>query len=209
MDGISVVIADDHDTVRLGLGKIIEAAEELHFAGVASDGRAALDLIRARRPSVALVDLQMSPISGWEVLAEVQASPGLDTKIVFFSGKENVGIVQKALRMGAAGFIAKSLGCENLERLLIDVNRGNRVVSSDLQSALNERLHGARTDTLSARELEVLERMAEGEDGKEIARTLLVSEATVRTHQGSIRKKLAASTAGGAVATALRRGLIE
>ena len=209
MDGTSVVVADDHQSIRRGLRQMIEAVDALSFAGEAGGGRAAVDLIRARNPALALVDLRMPRFSGWDVLAAVRASDGITTAVVFFSAGDSVGMVQRALRQGAAGFISKSLSDEDVVQLLLRAARGKLAISSNLQEALTERIHGSRDEALSERELEVLDGMAEGKDGNAIATSLYLSSSTVRTHQRSIYKKLGTSTAGGAVAAAMRQGLME
>lgn len=185
----------------------IGADGRLEIAGEASDGHAGLELMRAKRPDVASVDLKMKKLDGWGVLEAAQRE-GLATRIVFVSAFDEVGVVEQALRSGAAGFISKGTTGPDLCDLLMQAAHGQRAISSDLQGALVSRL-GDGHESLSERELQVLRHMADGNSAPVIAEVLSLSEPTVRSHQASIKRKLGAANGTQAVTLGFRLGLLS
>ena len=188
--------------------RAIEAEERLEVIGEANNGRSLLDLIRASEPDLALVDLRMPKLDGWGVLTELREAP-LATKVVIVSAHEEPGIVRRALGMGAAGYVSKGTEADELRRLLLAASRGRWAVSAKLQPGVLERFDRPKSEDLSEREREVLVAVADGLSAKQIAERLHVAEATVRTHQAALRRKLGAANVAAAAVEAVRRGLID
>lgn len=204
----SVILVEDHSLMRESQRTAIEADGRLALAGEASDGEAGLDLIRAKRPDVASVDMKMKRVDGWGVLDAVMKE-GLPTRIVFVTAFDEIGVVQQALRSGASGFISKGTTGPDLCELLLRAASGQRAVSSDLQGALVARMGEDDRQALSERELQILRCMAEGKSAAETAEVLHLSEPTVRSHQAAVKRKLGAANGTQAVTLGFRLGLLS
>ena len=205
---VGVVLVEDHQLMRQSQRHAIDSDGRLEVLGEAADGRAGLDLIRSSRPEVAAVDVKMSPLDGWEVLATA-ISEDLPTRVVFVSAYDDAAVVRRALSLGAAGFISKGTDGSDLCELLFRAARGGRAVSRDLQERLIATLGDDESAAASKRELEVLRCLATGRSAEEIAGVLHLSVSTVRSHIGSLLRKLETRNATEAVAEGFRRGLID
>lgn len=203
-----VALVDDHEMSRGSMRRAIESDERLRFAGEAPGGKEGLDLIRSTLPSVALVDIRMTPVDGWDVL-EAVISEQLGTYVVFISVFDDPAVVQRALSSGAAGFISKGTGPDDLCELLLRAARGGRAVSAVLQEQLVASLGLGSAAKLSERELEVLRCISSGRTAKETANELGVGEATIASHTRAIIAKLGAQNSAAAVAEGFRRGLLS
>jgi two-component system nitrate/nitrite response regulator NarL len=208
---VRVLVADDHPVFRDGIVRAIEERPELSLVGVATDGRAALEQIREAEPDVALLDIKMPGLDGSRVLRALQRD-GVPTKVLFLSAFGDPALVYEALEGGAAGFLSKDAErtaiCEAVERAA----RGETVLSPGLESGLagqiRLRAHDDRP-VLTPRERQVLALLAEGRSAPDIARDLILSTTTIKTHLGHLYEKLGVSDRAAAVAEAMRRGLIE
>lgn len=203
-----VVLIEDHRMMRQSQHLAIEADGRLEVVGEADDGRTGLDLIRSTVPDVAAVDIKMATIDGWGVLEAVIAG-GLATRIVFISAYDDPAVVQRALSLGATGFISKGTLGPDLCQLLVRAARGGRAVSADLQERLVAHLGTSEEAALSKRELEVLRCLASGRRAEEIGDALHLSTSTVRSHIAALLRKLDARNATEAVAQGFRGGLID
>lgn len=208
---VRVLVADDHPVFRDGVVRAIEDRAELSLVGVAHDGRAALDQIQEAEPDVALLDIKMPGLDGSRVLRALQRD-GSRTKVLFLSAFTDPALVYEALEGGAAGFLSKDAErteiCEAVERAA----RGETVLSPGLESGLAAQIRLRSHDerpVLTPREREVLAMLAEGRSAPDIARELVLSTTTVKTHLGHLYEKLGVSDRAAAVAEAMRRGLIE
>ena len=204
----AVVLIEDHGLMRQSQRRAVEADPRLSFAGEAADGRAGIQLIRSRHPDVAAVDLRMEPVDGWGVLEAVR-SEGLGCRVVFVSAFDDPAIVQRALNLGAAGFVSKGTDGRDLCELLLRAVRGQRAVSRDVQEKLLELMGSDEDVRLSPRELDVLRCLATGKKAGEIGESLHLSTSTVRSHISALHRKLEVSNSTAAVAEGFRRGLID
>jgi two-component system, NarL family, nitrate/nitrite response regulator NarL len=199
---IRVLVADDHPLYLEGLARAIERAEDLELVGTCRNGADALQRIRDETPDVAVLDLRMPRLTAQEILEEL-AGTGAATSVLILSAHTGGDEVHECLSLGAAGYIAKDSErgevCEAIRR----VADGRTILSIDVQAsvsaALRER-HDRGHALLSPRETEVLGLLAQGTTANEIARTLHLTTATVKTHLHRLYEKLGVSDRGAAVA---------
>ena len=211
MSAVRVVVADDQTVVRDGLVTLLKLLPGIDVVAAASDGEEAVRLVAEHNPDVLLVDLRMPKCDGVEVTRRVRTDhPG--TEVVVLTTYSDDDSVLSALRAGARGFLTKDADAESIGRALQAAAAGQSIVDAEVQRRLIE---GAATpkpadpaDTgLTPREVEVLRLIAEGLSNTEIARRLVVSEATVKTHINHLFAKANLRDRAQAVAYAYRLGL--
>jgi DNA-binding NarL/FixJ family response regulator len=202
---IRILIADDHGVVREGLVSLVKRKPDMTVVAEASDGREALELWKEHRPDVTLLDLRMPELDGVGAIKEIRE---LDPEahilvLTTFDGDEDI---YRAIKAGAKGYLLKDTAREALMECIRKVHSGETCISGALAAKLAERVS---SEALTAREIEVLERIAAGKSNKEVGAELFISEGTVKTHVKSIFSKLDVLSRTEAVATATRRGLIQ
>ena len=215
---ISVVIADDQRLLRTGFRVIVEAEPDLTVVGEAGDGRAAIDVVRRRRPDVVLMDIRMPELDGLQAAGRILADPDLSTAVVMLTTFDANEHVYEALRIGASGFLLKDTPAERLldairvaaaGEALIAPSITRRLIASFARSA---RPAGegvpARLSELTERELDVLRLMARGLSNGEIAGELILGENTIKTHVGRVLSKLGLRDRVQAVVLAYETGLV-
>jgi two-component system nitrate/nitrite response regulator NarL len=206
---IRVFVADDHPVFREGLVRAVAARAEMELAGEAIDGRATLDAIRLDPPDVAVVDLRLPVLDGIAV-ARAVVREGIATRIVILSAYDDAELVWSALEAGAAGYLTKDARRDEITDGVLAASRGETVLAPSLASALaGEVRRRAGTPVLTTREREALSGLVRGLSAPAIARELVLSTATVKTHLQHLYEKLGVSDRAAAVAEAMRRGLIE
>src|SRR5580700_11366439 len=202
---IRVLCVDDHPVVRDGLAAIINLQPDMTLAGDAATGSEALERFLQLRPDVALVDLQLPDISGFELIKRIkERSP--DARIIVLSSHEGDVDIQRALEAGALGYVAKGIVRDELLEIIRSVHAGKRRLPAAVAQKLAEHM---ADEPISPRELEVLSLMATGKRNKEIAGELAIAEDTVKMHVRNILSKLQVNDRTEAVTTALRRGIIH
>jgi two-component system nitrate/nitrite response regulator NarL len=208
---VRVLAANGQPLYRRGVAQAIRQRPDLELVGETGDGRSALDAIGAQEPDVAVLDGTLGGLSGGQVLNAV-ARDGLSTRVVLIEARPEPREVYAALAAGAAGYLTKDTDAGELCDAIVAVARGRTVVAPELQDGIADeiRLRSPRTRPLmSARERETLKLIADGLTAPDIARTLHLSTATVKTHLQHIYEKLGVSGRAAAVAQAMRRGLLE
>jgi DNA-binding NarL/FixJ family response regulator len=202
---IRILIADDHTVVREGLVSLVRRKPDMAVVAEATNGREAVDLWKEHRPDLALLDLRMPELDGIGAIKEIrQLDPEAHIIILTtFDGDEDI---YRAIKAGAKGYLLKDTARDALMECIRKVHSGETCILPTLAAKLAERISG---QALSAREIEVLQRMAAGKSNKEIGAELFISEETVKTHVKSIFSKLEVVSRTEAVATATRRGLIQ
>jgi DNA-binding NarL/FixJ family response regulator len=202
---IRILIADDHSVVREGLVSLVKRKSDMMVVAEASNGREAVDLWKQHRPDVTLLDLRMPELDGVGAIKEIrELDPNAHIVVLTtFDGDEDI---YRAIKTGAKGYLLKDAAREALMECIRKVHAGETCIPPALAAKLAERVSG---ETLSAREIEVLQRIAAGKSNKEIGAELFISEGTVKTHVKSIFSKLDVVSRTEAVATATRRGLIQ
>ena len=206
---LRVLIADDHPLFREGLVRAVAARAEMELAGEATDGRAALETIQRELPDVALVDLRLPGLDGIGV-ARAVVREGLVTRVVIISAYDDAELVWSALEAGAAGYLTKDARREEITDGVLAAARGETVLAPSLAGTLaGEVRRRAGAPVLTTREREALDGLVRGLSAPAIARELVLSTATVKTHLQHLYEKLGVSDRAAAVAEAMRRGLIE
>jgi two-component system nitrate/nitrite response regulator NarL len=205
------VIADDHPLFRGALVEAIKHRPELELVGQAADGREALDLITATKPSVAVLDMRMPELDGRRVLNALvrDKSP---TNVLFLTAYVDSPAAYEALGAGAAGYLAKEADADAICDAIAAVARGETVLAPNVQSEIAREIRMRSVSgrpALSPRERQVLVLTADGHSAPDIAERLHLSAATVRTHLQHLYEKLGVSDRAAAVAEAMRRGLLE
>jgi two-component system nitrate/nitrite response regulator NarL len=208
---VTVVIADDHPLYRDGVVRALSASGQVEIVGQAEDGRAALAQIQEHRPDVALLDYKLPELDGVAITNAV-VRDGLPTRVLLVSAFTDSGVVYQALETGAAGFVSKEARREHIVDAVLACARGDNVVPPDIAAGLVSEIRLRRKDdrpVLSAREHEILKLIAAGKSLPDIAKELFLGVTTVKTHVQHLYDKLGVSDRAAAVATGMRRGLIE
>ena len=210
---IRVAIADDHSLVRQGLRRYLDMAEGIEVVGEAANGQELVDLVGKEEPDIALVDIRMPEMDGLEAARKIRETHP-KTGVIMLTAYDDRQFVVEAVRSGARGYVLKARDAEHLIQTVRLVAGGNMVIDPQLVVALADELSVAKdrdrkAETLTAREVEVLQLLAFGHTNKDIADQLFISPDTVKTHLEHIFEKLGASDRTAAVAEALRRHLIE
>lgn len=213
---VRITLADDHTLVREGLRKIIEAQPGWEVISEAADGREAVSQALELKPDVVIVDLAMPQLSGVDAIQQiVRRLPA--TRVLVLSMHADEVYVTRALRAGAHGYLLKDSAGTDLLRAVTALCQNksyfspavSRVMLDDYVRQLSERGITDRYDTLSEREREVFQLIAEGRVNKEIAEILGLSPSTVETHRSRIMEKLAVHSAVEIVLYAVRKGIIS
>lgn len=190
---IRVVIADDHQVVREGLRFLLSSEPGIEVAGEAADGTAALDAVRSLRPDVLLLDLFMPGTDGMSVLRSLR-DEGLPANVLVLTSSTDDSHLVEAVRTGALSFLPKTAGVDQVVEAVRCAARGEAVLQPAATARLIRELrHGTAPDPLrllTPRETDVLREVARGRANREIARSLSVSEETVKSHVSSILAKL-------------------
>jgi two-component system nitrate/nitrite response regulator NarL len=208
---VRVVVGDDHPMFRDGVVRALTASGFIEVVGEADDGVAALELIRAHSPAVALLDYRMPGMDGSEVAAAVTRD-GLATRVLLISAHDESAIVYKALQDGAAGFLSKESTRSELVDAVLGCARGRDVIAPALAASLAgeiRRRNEPGVPTLSAREAEVLAMIARGMSIPAMAKELYLAPSTVKTHVQRLYEKLGVGDRAAAVAEAMRRKLLD
>ncbi|MGW6276793.1 response regulator [Kribbella sp. NPDC055071] len=211
MSAVRVVVADDQKIVRDGLVTLLKLLPGIEVVAAASDGEEAVQLVAEHNPDVLLVDLRMPNCDGVEATRRVRTDhPG--TEVVVLTTYSDDDSVLSALRAGARGFLTKDADAESIGRALQAAANGQSILDADVQRRLIEGAAApkpvdAADSGLTPREIEVLRLIADGLSNTEIARHLVVSEATVKTHINHLFAKANLRDRAQAVAYAYRLGL--
>ncbi|MEO1423230.1 MAG: response regulator transcription factor [Pseudomonadota bacterium] len=202
----SVILADDHQIVRLGLRSQLEADGEFRVIAEAENGLDAIVAVKAGRPDLLILDVQMPLAGGVEVLVEVRRwSP--DTRIAVLTGVSSPGLVGNLVQAGVDGLFSKKSDMTALFEALPLIMQGGRVIGKDIQQILDEA--EAETGDLTHRERQTLNMILAGKANKEIAASFGISIKTVEKHRTSLMQKLGVNSIAQLLAVALRDGLID
>ena len=215
MTALRILLADDHTVVRQGLRKVLEERPEWQVVAEAGDGRDAVRLAEEFRPDVAVVDVAMPLLNGIEATRQItKRAP--QTKVLVLSMYSDEAYVTQMLKAGALGYLLKDSADVDLLQAVQAVSQGKsffspavaRLMSDDYARQRGENLVD-RYESLSEREREIFQLVAEGKTNKEIAALLFISPSTVETHRARIMEKLDLHSAAEIVLYAVRRGVIR
>ena len=215
---ITVFIADDQAMVRQGFGALLAAQADISVVGDAADGRVAVAEAKRLRPDVVLMDVRMPELNGLDAAREILAAH-LDppVRVLMLTTFDLDDYVYEALRVGASGFLLKDAPADELVRAVRVVAAGQALLAPSVTKRLiadvtkrraTARPQPAALSTLTPREREVLELVAQGLSNAEIARRLFVAEQTVKTHVGKVLAKLSLRDRAQAVVLAYESGVV-
>ena len=202
---IRVLSIDDHPLVQEGVGTIINGQADMSVVGTASNGKEGIEAFRALSPDVTLMDLRLPDLGGLDVMIAIR-SEFPDARFIVLTTFEGDMDVQRALKAGARGYLLKSMPSQQMVDTIRQVHAGKKYVPPEIAADLAEHLGD---ETLSRREMEILQEVAAGHRNRAIAARLFIAEETVKVHVKHIRDKLGASDRTQAVTIAARRGIIR
>lgn len=202
---IKVMVVDDHPLLRVGITAIVNARSDMNVVAQAQTGEEAVALFPRCRPDVTLIDLKLPGMSGVATIRAIREVHPTARFIVVttYEGDEDI---HRALEAGAQGYVIKGMPYQVLVQALQRVHSGRRFLPPTVVDALASRMPDSE---LSAREQEVLGLLVAGKSNKEIALSLRITEATVKSHVSAILMRLNVNDRTQAVVTALQRGLIH
>ncbi|WP_449281939.1 response regulator [Leucobacter sp.] len=206
---IRILLVDDHPVLRHGIRALLDTQPDLHVVAETGDPREAVELVRETSADVVLVDLDLG--AGQEDGAEVtrmilRESPA--ARVIAFTAFDSDADIVRMIEAGAVGYLVKDSRPAALFSAIRSAAGGAAAIAGPIAARLLERMQRP-DDALTARELEVLELAASGLSNRDLARRLLVSEATVKTHLHHAFTKLGAENRQAAIAIAIKRGLIR
>jgi DNA-binding NarL/FixJ family response regulator len=202
---IRILAADDHALLRQGIAALVDIEPDMEMVAQAATGREAIEQFRRHRPDITLMDLQMPDIAGIEAIIAIR-SEFPEARIVVLTTYAGDVQVVRALKAGARGYLLKGNVHTDLLETIRMVHAGKKRIPPEVAAELA--MHTTE-DQLTARELEILKLIAQGNANKEIAAQLSVREDTVKSHVGNILDKLGANDRTHAVTIGLKRGIIE
>jgi DNA-binding NarL/FixJ family response regulator len=202
---IKILTVDDHPVIREGIAALLEGQEDMILVAEAVNGREAIEQFRSHRPDVTLMDLQMPGVNGIDAIVSIRSEFPQARILVLTTYKGDVHAA-RALDAGACGYLLKSALRKELLDTIRAVHTGRKRIPPEIAIGIAEH-HSS--DTLTARELEVLTLVAAGNANKIVASELGVSEETVKGHMSSILAKLNANDRTHAVTIALKRGILQ
>lgn len=204
MGRVDVVVADDHELVRAAIAACIEQTGRMHCIAEAGTGTGAVARVLERAPAIALVDLGLPDIDGFEVTRRIAAA-GSATRVILVSGRISTDLVQQAFDAGAWGYVSKVSSVDLLPDAIDAVVAGARYVDREVADDLARSVQ----DVLDDDELQVLAHMAAGRDDHAIAQQLRLDVGQVARHVDALLDKLGYASRDAAVSHAILQGMAE
>ena len=213
---IRVLIAEDHLMVRAGIRALLEKAGDVHILGEASNGQEAVEMTQEFKPDVLIMDIMMPRLNGIQAAENIR-DLRLPTYILLLSMYADAGFVHQALQCGVKGYVLKSSVSDELLWAVRAVAGGQTFLSSPIseivvESAIHPHAPGAESDplaSLSPREKQILQLIAEKHTSGEIAKMLFISEKTVEKHRARLMEKLSVRNLAGLVRLAVKYHLVD
>ena len=213
MNPISVLLADDHTLVRAGIRSLLEKIAGVVVVAEASDGREILRLVADHQPDLVLMDIAMPNVNGLEA-TRLLTERHPQVRVIILSIYSDEEHVYQALRAGAAGYLLKGGGTEELELAIRSVAQGETYLAPQVsRPVIDEYIRRTNVsrpgEILSNRQLQVLQLIAEGKTMKQVALELGISIKTVETHRAQLMSRLNIHDVAGLVRYAIKRGLVK
>jgi len=214
---VSLVIVDDHQLVLDGLVSIVKEMDDFKIIGSACNGKEGLELVKALRPDLVLMDIDMPVMNGLEATRRIKSEVD-DSKVIILTMHNEASLIKKVMDIGADGYLLKNSDRQEFRDALCSVSKGKSYFSAEVtQSLLHPDQQKKSTfeidpDTiqlskLTEREIDVLKQIAEGLSNKEIGDKLFISHRTVDTHRTNLMKKLEVHNIAGLIKFAIKNGL--
>jgi DNA-binding NarL/FixJ family response regulator len=205
---VRLLIVDDHPIVRAGFQGILAGQDHLEVIGEAATGAEAVERAHRLRPDVVLMDLRMPRMDGVQAIGKIKAQRP-ETHVLVLTTYDSDADILRAIEAGATGYLLKDAPREELFRAIRAAARGEPVLAPSVTARLMNSVRSPAGSSLSSREIEVLELVARGLSNKELARSLYLSEATVKSHLIHIFEKLGVADRTAAVTVALEKGILR
>ena len=215
MKTITVLLADDHQIVCEGYRHLLGIVKDIKVIGEAHNGHEAIRLTTQLRPNVIVMDLSMPLLNGMEATRQILADDP-DAKVIILSGHNDDEHISRLVEVGAAGYLFKQSSAQSLAQAIREVHAGNKFFSPAIVKRLESRYTRAaksgewqQSNTLTARELEVIQLIAESHANKMMADVLGISIKTVEKHRQHVMNKLNIHDPAGLTRYAIAQGIIE
>src|SRR6185369_14668162 len=214
MKKIRVVLADDHNVVRQGLRMLLSAQEDIEVVGEAENGRQAVQLTKRLLPDIVVLDVAMPLLNGLEATRQIMRDVP-QCKVLILSSYSDDEYVQQLTAEGAAGYLLKQTAATDLLKAIREAQKGNAFFSPSISKRLLDQCRDSfsrggpvkkKTNTLTSREAEVLQLIAEGYANKQIASELSISIKTVEKHRQQVMNKLNIHDVAGLTRHAISKG---
>lgn len=202
---IRVLSVDDHPLLSEGIATIINNQSDMVLVSQAANGAEAIRKYREHRPDITLMDLRLPDLSGIDAMIAIR-NEFPEARVIMLTTFDGDVEIQRALQAGARGYLLKNIAPREIVDVIRQVHSGKKRVPPEIAAQLADHLGD---EELTAREIEVLRKVAGGNRNKEIADLLFISEETVKVHVKHIMEKLGAKDRTQAITIAIRRGIIE
>jgi DNA-binding NarL/FixJ family response regulator len=202
---IRILTVDDHPLIHEGIAALINSQPDMVVAAEATTGKRALAKFREAQPDLVLMDLGLPDMSGIEAMVSI-LKENAHARVIILSMSTGDVEIQQALKAGAFAYLSKNMPPQELVEVIRKVHKGKKHIPAEIANRLAEHLG---EESLTDREVEVLQLVCDGSRNREIAESLFISEDTVKVHVSRIMDKLGAKDRTQAVAIAVRRGIIR
>jgi DNA-binding NarL/FixJ family response regulator len=213
---LRILVADDHEMIRKGLRSLINPREDWHLCGEATNGREAVEMARQLRPNVIIMDVTMPELNGLDATRQILRELP-DCRVLILTMHESEQLIHEVLAAGASGYVLKSDAGNLVVAALESLSRHQPFFTSKVSEMLLREYHSPRprgdaggdSRDLTPREREIVQLIAEGKSGKEIASILSISTKTVETHRTNLMRKLGIHSISEIVRYAIRNNIVE
>lgn len=166
MEKITIFLVDDHRLLRECWSDMLNSDDRFHVMGDTGDGAEAIELVKSLKPGIVLMDLNMSPVDGFEITRQICADE-CSTKVIGLSMYNNIFFIKRLLALGAMGYLTKNISMEEVMKAIIEVSNGNRYVCEEMknilsQQALSDNNHVSLINSLSKKEIEIVQYVKKG-----------------------------------------------
>ncbi|KUO48941.1 MAG: hypothetical protein APF76_09865 [Desulfitibacter sp. BRH_c19] len=208
---IKIVISDDHEVVRLGLKSLLQEIEQLEVVGEAKDGMETIEMVSEMKPDMVLMDIRMPKMNGIEACKEIKRNYP-NTKVIILTSYSTDEEIRKAILVGADAYLMKETGSNNLVNTIFEVYSGRYVLDHEITRKVIEHVRKIESnldeEILTPQEFQILALVAKGMTNREIAKTINLTEKTIRNYVSIMLNKLGLKNRTEATSYAIRNKLV-